>query len=545
MRRSRRLILFLFVLVLGFVEAGESQSPNGSEGATVGSDVIVGDISTVRYWGASGGDVAFSLGTISCNIGDEQVRWIYNSTFHPVLAQNLYRIKDGRIEQLGQSWVRHAFVALAQNFCGSCQSSGTGNLLGIGCSDTSSPGSNGSHTLLGPKSEVNASTGVFSWPHSSLPQSGTLDGRLRVKNSNLDPSQNPGARFFVEAHLVHPDDSDDGNDLNNASYREVVANSVGGGNWGLNTIGGVPTVREQPAIFAWQAVHPDVDLYYVDIPNDGRLIVGVRTIQVGKDFHTEVAIQNLSSHRSVRSLEVDFGSGSITNVGFHDVDYQFELYSSADWSSVIGNGQIEWSTEEFATNQDANALRWGTTYSFWCDSEQCPAKLTMGMFRPGGVSEVSIDICQSTVIPETLTITRGAHSTGGVGELAEGDDVDLIIRRAQSDIQARTEFEVKSVSPFASPSALEVTLEGAVFSRSPITQSIELYDYRANAWEMVDARIARRFSDSIVTVSASGDVSRFVETGTRCMEARIRYQSDVARSNFSSNTDQFIWTIRE
>ncbi len=34
-----------------------------------------------------------------------------------------------------------------------------------------------------------------------------------------------------------------------------------------------------------------------------------------------------------------------------------------------------------------------------------------------------------------------------------------------------------------------------------------------------------------------------VEVGTMSRKARIRYQSAVARQQFSSNTDQFIWTI--
>ena len=43
---------------------------------------------------------------------------------------------DERFEQVGQSNVKHAFTALQNNICGfGCQSSGTGTLLGAGCSD--------------------------------------------------------------------------------------------------------------------------------------------------------------------------------------------------------------------------------------------------------------------------------------------------------------------------------------------------------------------------------------------------------------------------
>ncbi len=146
-------------------------------------------------------------------------------------------------------------------------------------------------------------------------------------------------------------------------------------------------------------------------------------------------------------------------------------------------------------------------------------------------------------IPDSFLVTRGVHVSGGVLELAASDNTDLSIRRATSDTLSRTEFEVKEVSPVASPTSLEVTLEGSVFARTQVNQTIELFDYVANAWEQIDVRAATRFTDSTVTVAATGDLSRFVEAGTLCMTARIRYQSPVARQQFSSNTDQFFWTI--
>ncbi len=121
--------------------------------------------------------------------------------------------------------------------------------------------------------------------------------------------------------------------------------------------------------------------------------------------------------------------------------------------------------------------------------------------------------------------------------------MDLSLRRLNSDIQSRTEFEVKAVSPDPTPSSLEVMLEGSVFARSTVNQTIELYDYSVGGWELVDMRAATRFTDSTVTVNATGDLSRFVEAGTNCLQARIRYHSANPRQQFSSNTDQFIWTI--
>lgn len=144
---------------------------------------------------------------------------------------------------------------------------------------------------------------------------------------------------------------------------------------------------------------------------------------------------------------------------------------------------------------------------------------------------------------DSFEVTRGTLGSGGIEELEASDNLDLSIRRNTSDTQSRTEFEIRAVGPVASPSTMEVTLEGSVFGRTQVDQTIELFDYAAGVWEEVDTREATRFTDSVVTVAATGDLSRFVETGTMCVKARIRYQSISPRQRFSSNTDQFFWTI--
>jgi photosystem II stability/assembly factor-like uncharacterized protein len=166
-----------------------------------------------------------------------------------------------------------------------------------------------------------------------------------------------------------------------------------------------------------------------------------------------------------------------------------------------------------------------------------------GIWATGGVGFIWSSGIVPQTVPGSFLVSRGTHVAGGVGELAASDDADLLIRRATADIQSRTEFQVKSVSPVASPSSLTVTLEGAVFARSQVNQTIELFDYVADDWEQVDTRAASRFGDSTAQVVAIGDLSRFVQPDTMCIEARIRYESVVPRQQFSSNTDQFIWTI--
>ena len=100
---------------------------------SIGPDVIVGDIVGVDNYSSSGTIEAFSVGTTSCNIGDEELLWIASSTQHPVIAQNMFRHNNGRFEQIGQAWLKHGFTALQNNACGcGCTPSGTGTRLGVG-----------------------------------------------------------------------------------------------------------------------------------------------------------------------------------------------------------------------------------------------------------------------------------------------------------------------------------------------------------------------------------------------------------------------------
>ena len=172
----------------------------------------------------------------------------------------------------------------------------------------------------------------------------------------------------------------------------------------------------------------------------------------------------------------------------------------------------------------------------------------------GGTNPIwfdNISACEvvqvATVEPESVTATRGTFVAGDVAELAASDNQDYQLRRSSSDIQSRTEFVVKGISPISNPSSFEFTLEGSVFARSNVVQTIELFDYDAASWELVDTRNSNRSPspDSTVVVAGTGDLSRFVDDATGCIEARVQYKSDSPRQNFGSNTDQTIWVIEQ
>lgn len=154
--------------------------------------------------------------------------------------------------------------------------------------------------------------------------------------------------------------------------------------------------------------------------------------------------------------------------------------------------------------------------------------------------------CNSTpqrVVPDSIMVTHGNQFSGGALQLGTSDDADLSIRRSPQDILARTEFEVSGISSVGKPGSIEIVFEGSVFSRTPIQQTIEMFNHTDTSWEQVDLRPASRFSDATVILPISGDVSRFVDPVTREIKARVNFQSPTARTSFASNTDQFVWIV--
>ena len=147
------------------------------------------------------------------------------------------------------------------------------------------------------------------------------------------------------------------------------------------------------------------------------------------------------------------------------------------------------------------------------------------------------------ISPKSIELNRGRSNAIEVGDIIRSDDARMLVYRNSIDITSVVEFEVAGKCGTTQPSFLEFVLESSVFSRRKISQQIELYDYDSDSWEIVDTRNASRFGDGVVTVSPSGDLSRFVEPGTGCVEARIRYSSPVNRTQFSANIDQIRWTV--
>jgi hypothetical protein len=150
-----------------------------------------------------------------------------------------------------------------------------------------------------------------------------------------------------------------------------------------------------PAIKAWKANDASVTESVLPVPSDGLIYVSAKATALGGGvYHYEYAVQNLTSNRGAQSFSVPVPAlAVVSNIGFHDVDYHSgEPFDGTDWSSSVAGGSVTWTTQSYITNQNANALRWGTLYNFRFDVAVAPGpgNVVIGLFKPGSPSSVSV-----------------------------------------------------------------------------------------------------------------------------------------------------------
>jgi hypothetical protein len=441
---SRRLIAArVFATLLGSSIAGAAVAQNNAcDMPGDVPDVIVGDLHNHQRWGAVSGITSYSIGTYSCNVGTCWLNWYSGTPEHPVIGQNMFRLKDGRFEQVGQSWLKHGFFALNNELCESNCLDTNGQHLGVNCSDPYGSSLNGGQDGLGPKFEVNASTGVFPFPATDLGNTGNaIYKRLQVRNADLDPEANPGAVYFVEGQYIAADDAAAANDNNNASHREIAIEEDTPSVYDFEFVG--PTVREQPAIQGWATLDPAVQLVNIDIVGDGRFILGTKVTSLGGGmWHYEYALHNLNSHRSAGSFAVAVPAQAVvTNIGFHDVDYHSgEPFVGTDWAASLVGGVLTWQTEPFVANPNANALRWGTLYNFRFDTNVPPVSgpATIGLFRPGMPATIAVATSVPTICNSSGTCEAGESCVclddcPGEGPDGDADGVGVCLDCADED----------------------------------------------------------------------------------------------------------------
>ncbi|MFM9958712.1 MAG: hypothetical protein ACKVZJ_11595, partial [Phycisphaerales bacterium] len=330
--------------------------PNPAPPQSVGPDVVVSGIGSsggaspfgdsagggTQKDGTIGAMSAWSVGTISCNIGNANAIWIASNNQHPVIGTQIYRFRDvngaKQLDLVGINWLKHGWCAADGQGCtqltnpaGTQASSGGCNFLGLFATDTYSAGLNAAQDDLGPRFEINPWTGAYPYPYTlSFNQTGdVLFKRTQVPHADLVPATN----YIFEVVYIATDEPP-ANRYNNYSYR--LANMAGSGATAAFSLTG-PTQAMQTVIDAWRVLETGVTKTVIDPSGatDGRLILGHKVTQTGSStWHYEYVLQNMNNHAAVRSFSLPMDSNvNLTNVGFKDVAYHSgEPISGTDWT---------------------------------------------------------------------------------------------------------------------------------------------------------------------------------------------------------------------
>ncbi len=417
-------------------------------------DVCLSRFDEPRIFGRSGaypnGEIGMAMQTTACNVGSELVTWIAAmDPRHPFILQNLYRISDGRLEQIGVSWAKHSFYALDQGLCGvqDCTGNLDDNALDLGCSDTYDARTNADRAWLGPRSEINPFTAewdpcgsLFDIGNGTSPDcrrsyygagAGPTDHLTKIKDADLLV---PGATYVAEGRYIVAGDDEP---LNNTSYHQLDFTSTGS-DWNVGMV---------DRVFYWPYVMQWGDMQNFATPRtDGTAIVSVRTVDLGNgSFRYEYAVYNHDIQRKIQTFSVPVAEGvTVTNIGFNAATDEEDIYDLSPWSNAVSgtgsNRTVSWWTDAQANNPLANTLRFASTYTFWFEADSAPVQTTLSMdlFETGSFPSLS---CPSMG-------PRGGAASAlalSVGEVHKGQGVDVNVSGARPNERV---YILYSFSPY-------------------------------------------------------------------------------------------------
>ncbi|MEM7457069.1 MAG: hypothetical protein AAF456_22190 [Planctomycetota bacterium] len=145
--------------------------------------------------------------------------------------------------------------------------------------------------------------------------------------------------------------------------------------------------------------------------------------------------------------------------------------------------------------------------------------------------------------PVDYSVSRGSLDRGEIVDLHSANQVSVAVSRNPLDVQSVVEFSFSTSSANFAPESLQFKIVSRVNSKPAITRRLELFDYDASDWVIVDTGIANNTGFSSVVVAATGDLSRFVEPVSGAMEARVRFSASSNRARFAALIDQVQWII--
>ena len=329
----------------------------------------------------------------------------YNNDQHPILSWNMYRIDaQGRIQQIGRSGAKHAWFT-TNEVCADPTCSG-GNVLGRGCRDVYTAGSNDLDFYLAPRSEIVPARGLWGRCGSIFDDVGAngCDGvedfngpasptgygyRMVIRESAIERPANDGARWLFESWYTVRDDID----IENTMGWIEVTPQWNGFQWVIGTLQGTP-FRTGPAVDGWVAQGTGTDQRNTPLSTaEGSARVAVKVTPLGGSrWRYDYAVMNIDFARAVttgaepnlRVLEArGFGRFTITRADAAGVSatafVDLDATVGNDWPATISAPGTLPATVSFAAAGGADTLDWGTLFRFTIEASAPPVVGTVSL----------------------------------------------------------------------------------------------------------------------------------------------------------------------
>lgn len=347
---------------------------------------------------------------------------------HPFLVWNLYRLDpDGALVQIARSGLKHAF-ATQNTGCVDTGCRTRNDILGRGCNDIYDAASNDRHSpsyavsslnALAPRSEVVPATGQWGRCGSvfddvdtdtqdglagcdgvfDAPPSDDCDYKYRMvaRESEIDPGQQPGARWFLDAWYVVRDDIDI---FNTMGFRELQPQWLEGltpPRWDSGPLG---AFRQGTLVDLWleQAALSDWTQRRLVQTSEGRVLVAVRVRRDGGAYRYDYVVANFDLSRAeTDGAEPNLRVLSNLGLGALSVKHAYGATAIAldyrDGDAITDNDWLAQS-DTLATTWTAPAstahLAWGQLTSFTLQSPYPPGegRVQLAMAAPGQPDQV-------------------------------------------------------------------------------------------------------------------------------------------------------------
>lgn len=173
------------------------------------------------------------------------------------------------------------------------------------------------------------------------------------------------------------------------------------------------------------------------------------------------------------------------------------------------------------------------------------------IFAIGGMNDTSFPMTQvdayspQGINPSDFRLIRGTLLSGGLGDLSLSDNQELNLKAGVVPFLSDSPVQVllTGTAPVGTPAALIFQLV-AQAQLSNLSQTIELYDFSANAFVTVDTRVATQ-TKSAVQVRPPNPY-RFVDPASHQVMARVKYRAPNGAPllGWRIAIDQAIWFIR-